>query len=516
MTEPIAETRPVEEAAPAEETTVDETIKTSAAEEADVEAEAEAETKADVETETDTPAVAQADLESEVDDDIKSKKVTLADLSAKGTALYAHKKYEAAADIFSRASILQAEINGELAPENAEILFHYGRSLFKVGQSKSDVLGGSAPAPAEKKTKSSSGASSKKATKADEGEGAQEDGAEQGKDKKNEEKDDVPEGKKLFFQFTGDENFDESDEDEGQEEGDQDEEEDDDLATAFEILELARVCYQKQLDQLREEEAQSEGEAKGKGKEVAKEDSSAVRHIKERLAETHDCLAEISLENERYPNAIEDGRTSLNYKVELYPEESEIIAEAHYKLSLALEFASLTVADDEGKNTKREEIDQGLRDEAVAEMELAIKSFKLKMQAIEVEIASSASPEDNELSRKAVEEMKEVIAELEQRLVDLKKDPLSATELLGDGANPLGGILGAAFGQSAAEVQARVEEASKNAVDLTSLVRKKKAKDDDAVNGSGNTKRKADEESTELETKRTKVEEEEQTAEADK
>lgn len=206
MTEPIAETRPVEEAAPAEETTVDETIKTSAAE--------DAEEKAEVETGTETPAVATADLELEEDDDIKSKKVTLADLSAKGTALYAHKKYEAAADIFSRASILQAEINGELAPENAEILFHYGRSLFKVGQSKSDVLGGSAPAPAEKKTKSSSGASSKKATKADEGEGAQEGGAEQGKDKKNEEKDDVPEGKKLFFQFTGDENFDESDEDE--------------------------------------------------------------------------------------------------------------------------------------------------------------------------------------------------------------------------------------------------------------------------------------------------------------
>lgn len=102
--------------------------------------------------------------------------------------------------------------------------------------------------------------------------------------------------------------------------------------------------------------------------------------------------------------------------MELYPEESEIIAEAHYKLSLALEFASLTVADDEGKNTKREEIDQGLRDEAIKEMELAIKSFKLKMQAIEVEIASSASPEDNELSRKAVEEMKEVIVDLEQRV----------------------------------------------------------------------------------------------------
>lgn len=131
----------------------------------------------------------------------------------------------------------------------------------------------------------------------------------------------------------------------------------------------------------------------------------------------------------RYPNAIEDGRTSLNYKIELYPEESEIIAEAHYKLSLALEFASLTVADDEGKNTKREEIDQTLRDEAVVEMEAAIKSFRLKMQAIEVEIASSASPEDNELSRKAVEEMKEVIADLEQRVCCKLSELLTSTPL---------------------------------------------------------------------------------------
>ncbi|KAL6906700.1 hypothetical protein GGI43DRAFT_237655 [Trichoderma evansii] len=499
MAEPVAETRPAEEAAPVAETIAEETSKT------DVAGEVEAETEAN----DDAAAPGEAELESEVDDDIKSKKVTLADLSAKGTALYAHKKYEGAADIFSRASILQAEINGETAPENAEILFHYGRSLFKVGQSKSDVLGGSAPV--EKKTKANGGASSKKAAKTEE-EKAATGQSEEGKEEKGDEKGDVPEGKKLFFQFTGDENFDdESDEDEGQEEGDQDEEEDDDLATAFEILDLARVCYHKQLDTLREQE-----EAEGKGKEAAKEDSSAVRHIKERLAETHDCLAEISLENERYPNAIEDGRTSLNYKIELYPEESEIIAEAHYKLSLALEFASLTVADDEGKNTKREEIDQTLRDEAVAEMEAAIKSFRLKMQAIEVEIASSASPEDNELSRKAVEEMKEVIADLEQRLVDLKKDPLSANELLNEGVNPLGGLLGAALGGSAAEVQARVEEATKNAVDLSSLVRKKKPKDDEATtptNGGG--KRKADEESTELESKKAKVVEE-QPAEAEK
>lgn len=71
---------------------------------------------------------------------------------------------------------------------------------------------------------------------------------------------------------------------------------------------------------------------------------------------------------------------------------------------------------EDGANTKREEMDQSLRDEAIKEMELAIKSFKLKMQAKEVEVATMASPEDNELSRKAITEMKEVIADMEQRV----------------------------------------------------------------------------------------------------
>lgn len=118
----------------------------------------------------------------------------------------------------------------------------------------------------------------------------------------------------------------------------------------------------------------------------------------------------------RYPNAIEDGRTSLKYKMELYPEESEIIAEAHYKLSLSLEFASVTTSGDDGSTAKREEMDQDLRDEAIKEMELAIKSFELKLQNKEVEVATMASPEDNDLARKSIGEMKELIADMEQRV----------------------------------------------------------------------------------------------------
>ncbi|KAM0240829.1 hypothetical protein ACHAP5_007813 [Fusarium lateritium] len=432
------------------------------------------------------------------DQDPNSKKVTLADLSAKGAALYAHRNYEEAAEVFSRASILQAEINGETAPENAEILFHYGRSLFKVGQSKSDVLGG--PAVSEKKKKSTEGKAKKPVqTEAEkvtqEGVGIvaeQKDGEKKTEDTKGD--------KKPLFQFTGDENFDESDEEENAE-GEEDEEEDDDLATAFEILDLARVCYMKRLEALENEQS----EESGKGKEAA-EDSPTIRHVKERLADTHDALSEISLENERYPNAIEDGRTSLKFKMELYPEESEIIAEAHFKLSLALEFASVTTPGDDGANAKREDMDQDLRDEAVKEMELAIKSSKLKLQNKEVELATMASPEDNELARKSIQEMKELIGDMEQRLVDLRNDPIDAKDILGADAGPIGGILGAALGESAAETKARVDEAKKTATDLSGLVRKKNK--DESTAGSdteSNGKRKAEESVEDTEAKKAKV-----------
>lgn len=79
----------------------------------------------------------------------------------------------------------------------------------------------------------------------------------------------------------------------------EEEEDDDDLATAFEILDLARVCYLKRLENLDTEETET-----GKGKEVAEGDSPTVRHVKERLADTHDALSEISLENGRYVQAL--------------------------------------------------------------------------------------------------------------------------------------------------------------------------------------------------------------------
>lgn len=147
-----------------------------------------------------------------------SVKVSLADLCAQGTAKYARKQYEEAADLYARASELQAELNGEMSPENAEILFLYGRSLFRVGQSKSDVLGGRASGEKKK----ANGSSKPKAAEAEkeapktESERITEEGVaiiagQNGSAAAAEEG-----GKKPLFQFTGDENFEDDSDEEDQ------------------------------------------------------------------------------------------------------------------------------------------------------------------------------------------------------------------------------------------------------------------------------------------------------------
>lgn len=180
----------------------------------------------DAPAQQDTPATAGGE---ESEEDINSKKVTLADLTAKGTALYAKKHYDEATDCFTKAAELQDEINGEMHPQNAEILFLYGRSIFKIGQSKSDVLGGKAAG--EKKVEKSK-PKAKKAVPAEPASAAPTDApadapseteaqriTEEGiavvaSETAGAKTDETIEEKKPLFQFTGDENFDDSDEEE--------------------------------------------------------------------------------------------------------------------------------------------------------------------------------------------------------------------------------------------------------------------------------------------------------------
>ena len=57
-----------------------------------------------------------------------------------------------------------------------------------------------------------------------------------------------------------------------------------------------------------------------------------------------------------------------------------------------------------------------MRDEAVKELELAIQSTKLKLQNTEIELASTSSPDDNDVTREKIKDVKGLIADMEQRV----------------------------------------------------------------------------------------------------
>lgn len=453
-----------------------------------------------------------------------SSEARLDDLIAQATLKYSIKDYNAAAELYSEATELQAELNGEMSPKNADLLYAYGRCLYHVAVSNSDVLGSKvAGEQTEHGAKKSKAKATNGGNSAVGASSAQDRIAEEVVTQVVEDKNGVKDEGDMkssdvqpYFQFTGDENFDDSEDDEDPDDGDADgaeaEEEEDDFVNAYEVLDLARILLLRRLEERQVPD--------GKGK--ATEDSNAVKQIKERLADTHDLQAEISLEGERFPNAVVDLRASLALKEDLFPKDSSLIAEAHYKLSLALEFSSVTQqkgVDGEADSGKDALVDEAMREEAAKEMEAAIESCKLRIHKEKTNLKSGATSTTASgkprVTKESIEDVKDMVADMEQRvsydepsafltltdgflkLVELRQPPVSINDPTGtgaiDGANPLSGILGSILGESPAAQKARIEEATKGAHDLTNLVKRKRPASDDrqdgvpsaAVNGGG-------------------------------
>ncbi|KAK5168651.1 uncharacterized protein LTR77_005960 [Saxophila tyrrhenica] len=403
----------------------------------------------------------------------------LADLKASATQQYSLKNYPAAAEFYSEAAEVQDQLHGEMSPENADLLYQYGRCLYHVAVSNSDVLGGKVASSEEPKRKK------RKTVKAEgNGEGSSKAGtglignamkgggatAVDGKAEVKKEDGDAAAANKPYFQITGDENWTDSEdsEDEDAAADAEAEEEEDDFAIAYEILDVARVLLQRKLEQ-------QDG------------DVEQQRQIQERLADTHDLQAEINLENERFTDAINDTRDALKLKLALYPEESSILAEAHFKLSLALEFASVTSTSEDsapaadGANESTAQVDTALRAEAASEMELAIASCTARI-AKETAVLSTldANPSKRAEQERSIADVKEMVADMKQRLVDLRNPAVSlsgmnATPEVGDGSGvALKGVLGAMLGEGGEGRKQKLEEVTKGANDLSGMVKKRK------------------------------------------
>lgn len=338
---------------------------------------------------------------------------------AEATLKYSVHDYNGAAELYSQATELQARLNGEMSSLNADLLYQYGRCLYHVAVKKSDVLGSKvAGNKSEEGLSESSGTQQPRKQKLIEKEArdagltheatvtAVEDADTSNQNRENSRKDNKP-----LFQFTGDENFEDSDEDEegmGSTAGDEAaEDEEDDFANAYEVLDLARILLLRRL-----EEAQDS--------EINPQD---LKSVKERLADTYDLQAEILLEGERFSLAVNDLKAALELKQALFPRQSSLIAEAHYKLSLALEFSSMTQQKDSHakvENGANPFIDQGMREAAAKEMEAAIESCKLRLKEEEAKLQSNSSHDDKNLkseeARRKIQDVKEIVDDMEQRV----------------------------------------------------------------------------------------------------
>ena len=367
-------------------------------------------------------------------------------LIAHANARYAIKDYNAAAELYSRATELQAESNGEMSTKNADFLYSYGRCLYHVAVSNSDVLGSKVAGEKrdEEKLKPKRRKASNAKSIAAPNNGTQNDGEKvakeallqiaQGKEEDDGAKGVVPSTDKPYFQFTGDENFDDSEDElagDNPEVETADDEPEDDFSNAYEVLDLARLLLQRRLAEVEAEAEERQGKGKGAASDASTLDS--VNQLKERLADTHDLQAEISLEGERFPAAVVDLRAALAIKQELFPPDSSILAEAHYKLSLALEFSSVTQqqeTDGDGAVTKSDEqqaghVDETMREEAAEEMEAAIASCKMRIEKEEKALKGPIDPvpagnggaKKPKVTRESIDDVIDMVKDMEQRVI---------------------------------------------------------------------------------------------------
>ncbi|KAF8311404.1 hypothetical protein DL93DRAFT_2139663 [Clavulina sp. PMI_390] len=225
-----------------------------------------------------------------------SEPVTIESAADLAKRAFALGKFEEAVGFYATALELMAEKYGENAPESADMLFAYGKALLENAIAQSAVLGKEEPNPDAEEEEDK--VTAKKASKfVFEGDG-----------------EDVVE-----FKQDGDAEGEEEEEEEPQAGGDDDAPEDD-FNAAWEVLDLARALYEKQPN--------------------ANSDETQLK-----IADTYITLGDISLETEKFDQAIADFTEGLKIKTAILPKHSRQITEAHYKLGLVLDLTSGRLGD---------------------------------------------------------------------------------------------------------------------------------------------------------------------------
>ncbi|KAI9309432.1 hypothetical protein BJ944DRAFT_236121 [Cunninghamella echinulata] len=364
---------------------------------------------------------------------------TIQKLLDEGNQDFINKKYESSSNKFGEACKQLDILNGELDPKNGDAYLLYGRALLEYAIQQTSVLGQSAKASAEavEKQKEESEAPNTELNNSrfhfDDQPVFTSNNTEELNDKSTTDRD----------------NEDDDDEDEEEE---NDGAQDDDFETAWDVLDVARVIFEKNDD-----------------------DATKLK-----LAEVLLLLGDISLETEKFSAALPDFRKAIDIKESILKPDDRQLAEAHYKYALALELSSDSV------------------EEALQELKKASTVLKARIQTLESGDANEndggkgkGKPVLSEDAKKEIAEIQELVTDMEEKITELsvrQKDEEQASEML---KKVLGGLTGQPTDLPTTK-KPDLNTATVN--DLSTLVKRKVKEivDNNKVNEDASKKQKSD------------------------
>jgi len=228
----------------------------------------------------------------------------------------------------------------------------------------------------------------------------------------------------------------------------EEEEDPSNLQLAWEMLELSKSIFTKHADSLAA-------------------DSEFRMDVEARLSETYQTLGEVSIENENYPQAIEDLTMCLRRRQDLLPEDSRCIAETHYQLGVALGF-----------NAQFDEAVNALSD-AIAVLEKRISFLKEGKASAEPTKAKDAFY----TADKEVKEIEGIIPEIKEKIADTKDMQQETIKKIGD-RRLVEDMIAQAAAKPAGENGNNLEESTSSQKTTNILaVKKRKTSDEPSTNG---------------------------------
>jgi len=232
----------------------------------------------------------------------------------------------------------------------------------------------------------------------------------------------------------------------------EDEDEPSNLQLAWEMLELAKNILVKQADTLTDN----------------KEKKAAVDS---RICDTFQTLGELSIENENYPQAIEDLGTCLQRRKEMLPEDSRLIAETHYQLGVA-----------QGFNLDFDRAVDSLN-EAISVLAKRVDNLKAKTESVD-----PAKKNDAFYTREGeVKEIESLIPEIKEKIADTNDMKAETQKKLAETRLSLG--LAAGAEEEISTKSSTDASTSKVSTISTNLIKKRK-KSDEGENGSAESEGK--------------------------